>query len=216
MARVDVEPEARASTSQRAHEQADALERIGRGRQQRAHELAVGFEDVVDGGELVGPEAAQLGAVFVDLDAGHDRRGARGAESVAQPAFEGERGRVAGRVHADAEVVAAARPVDVALEEPAVDLARVLPGADGGQQEREQIVLPALGAEQLERAPAGQPGRAGGRWDRARGANRLRSARVPGDASASGCSTSMTTASSRRPSRSTTSSSGGQISNTRS
>ena len=134
VARVGVQPEARGEHVQRAHQQADALERVGRGRQQRAHELAVGFEHVVDGGELVGAEAAELGAVFVDLDAGHDRRGARGAEPVAQPAFEGERGRVAGRVPADAEVVAAPRPVDVALEEPAVDLARVLPGADGGEQ----------------------------------------------------------------------------------
>ena len=50
-----------------------------------------------------------------------------------------------------------------------------------GSSEREQIVLSALGAEQLERAPARQPGRAGGRRDGARGANRLRSARVPGD-----------------------------------
>ena len=135
----------------------------------------------MDDGELVGAEAAELGAVFVDLDAGHDRRGACGAEPVAQPAFEGERGRIAGRAPADAEVVAAPRPVDVALEEPAVDLARVLPGADGGEQEREQIVLPSLGAEQLERAPARQRGRAGGRGDGAGRANRLQSAGVPGD-----------------------------------
>ena len=171
----------------------------------------------MDDGELVGAEAAQLGAVFVDLDAGHDRRGACGAEPVAQPAFEGERGRVAGRVHADAQVVAAPRAVDVALEEPAVDLAGVLAGADGGQQQREQIVLSSLGAEQLERAPAVQrAGRAGGRRDAP--AERIASDRraCPATSSASGSSTTMTTASRRRPSRSTISSSGGQISNTRS
>src|SRR4030095_17134142 len=67
------------------------------------------------------------------------------------------------RAHADAEVVPAARPVDVTLEEPGVDLARVLAGANGRQQQREQGVLAPLGPEQLERPPVLEPRRAGGR-----------------------------------------------------
>ncbi len=156
--RVDRQPQPGRERVDRAHEQADALDRIGRGWQQRARELAVGLEDVVHGAELPGPEPTELRAIVVDLDARHGRVGARAGEAVAQPALERVRRVAARRLHAHAQVVPAAGSVDVALEEPAIDLARVLAGADRRQQPPEQVVLPSLRAEQLERPPAFEAG----------------------------------------------------------
>ena len=76
VARVEIAAPARPPAHPRAHSRIDRIERVGRRRQQRAGQLAVGLEERVDGAARR-RGSGRARAVLVDLDRGHARARAR-------------------------------------------------------------------------------------------------------------------------------------------
>ena len=156
-------PSPSASASKARTARRDSLERIVRLAvgEQGAGEVAVGFEDRVDGVQLAGKKTAALRVVVGGFDCGQrgPRRGqARARRSGVVRTTMGRKGK-----DTQAQMRAPPRPVEVTQEEPRLDLA----GAQGRLHRRrhgveQQIVLERLGAEQLERPPGLGRGRAVG------------------------------------------------------
>src|SRR6185369_17322426 len=137
--------------------------------QERGRRLAVGLEDGVNGGEMVGVEAASLGKEVAGLDRGDDA-GQAGSRQAGPPApLERLRLAPAAAPNPQPKVGPLAGAVEVSQEEPGVDLT----GGAGVRHRRndrfgEQRVLARRCAEQLEGAPARKRWRLAGRGNATR------------------------------------------------
>ena len=215
--RVDRQPQPGRERVDRAHEQADALDRIGRGWQQRARELAVGLEDVVHGAELVGRGTGRARG-----DSRRPRRRSRSRRRAGRRGGRatGSRTRASRRRPAPARARAGGAGCPGRRRSAGRTSRRSRPragrrGSSAAAAASRSSCRPCAPNSLNVRQPSKPGARAGGGTAPAERISEARRA-CPAASRASGSSTSITTASRRRPSRSAVSSSGGQISNTRS